>query len=379
MNIVIAPDSFKECLSASEVAKHISKGILKILPDATLTAIPISDGGEGLLESLVVPLQGTFHSVIVSDPLQRPINANYGILSDGTTAVIEMAKASGLELLQENEKNPLITSTYGTGELIKDALDKGCSKFIIGIGGSATNDAGTGMLQALGAKFLNLKGQQLTQGGGSLNQLSTIDLSEFDKRLESCEVIVACDVSNFLTGPNGASHVYGAQKGGSLEDLEFLDNNLKKLSTVISTMLHKDIDTIPGAGAAGGMGAGLLAFLNAKLVNGIALILETLQIEQYIKEADLVITGEGKIDKQTLHGKTIIGVAQLSKKHNVPVIVLTGKIGKGIEPIYKQGVTAIHSILNEPMDLPAALKNAAVLIESCTENVMRTMLSFRSK
>lgn len=378
MNIVIAPDSFKECLSSSEVSSHISKGILKVFPDATITSIPISDGGEGLLESLVIPLRGKFHSVLVNDPLQRPIRAKYGILKDGTTAVIEMAKASGLELLRENEKNPLVTTTYGTGELIKDALNKGCKKFIIGIGGSATNDAGTGMLKALGAQFLDKNGHQLNQGGGFLNELTKIDFSNFDNRIKNCEVVVACDVSNPLTGPNGASHIYGAQKGGTFDNLNTLDNNLKQFATIAASTIHKDIDNIAGAGAAGGTGAGLLAFLNAKLVNGIALILDTLKLEQYIKDADLVITGEGKIDKQTLNGKTIAGVAAMAQKHKVPVIVITGKIGKDIEPIYKKGVTAIYSIVNEPMDLPTALKNADKLIENCVENIMRTIRPFNT-
>jgi len=378
MNIVIAPDSFKECLTATEVANNVSKGILKVLPDATICSIPISDGGEGLLESLVLPFDGTLQLIEVKDPLQRTIKSTYGILKDGTTAVIEMAKASGLELLKEHEKNPLITSTYGTGQLIKDALDKGCTRFIIGLGGSATNDGGTGMLRALGLKFLNKKGEELREGGGVLNELFSIDISGLDKRIENCEVTVACDVSNPLTGNNGASLVYGAQKGGNNRDLKVLDENLKNYANIIEEMLHENIGTIPGAGAAGGTGAGLLAFLNAKLVNGIELILETLQLEKYIKEADLVITGEGKIDQQTLNGKTIAGIAKMSKKHKVPVIVITGKIGEGIDEIYDNGVSAIYSIVNQPMDLSEALKNADILIESCSENIMRTIKTFRN-
>lgn len=376
MNILIAPDSFKECLSATEVANNIEKGILKVYPKAKINAIPISDGGEGLLDSLVIPFGGKIVTVTVLNPLGRNIISEYGILKDGNTAVIEMAKASGLELLKNHEKAPLLTSTYGTGELIKDALNKGCKKLIIGIGGSATNDGGTGIATALGAKFLNAEKKELNQGGGCLNTLKSIDFSNFDERIKDCEVIVACDVSNPLTGPNGASFVYGEQKGGTLNDLKILDNNLKNYANVIKSTINIDVDTIPGSGAAGGTGAGLVAFLNAKLVNGIELILDALQLDTHIKTADLVITGEGKIDTQTLNGKTIAGIAKMAKNYDVPVIVITGKIGKNIDPIYNIGVSAIHSITNQPMDLSSALKNADSLLTSCTENIMRTIKSF---
>ncbi|MEQ9580613.1 MAG: glycerate kinase, partial [Arenibacter sp.] len=265
-----------------------------------------------------------------------------------------------------------------TGQLIKDALNKGCNKIIIGIGGSATNDGGVGMVSALGAKFLDDKGQEIPEGGGSLNRLKNIDLSNFDKRIENCEVIVACDVSNPLTGANGASMVYGGQKGGSTEDLEILDRNLTHYANKIKAALAIDVSQIPGAGAAGGTGAGLMAFLKGTLVNGIELILQTIKIEEFIKQADLVFTGEGKIDGQTLHGKTISGVAAMAKKHEVPVIVLTGKIGEGIEEIYNIGVSAVFSIVSQPMELKAAIEKAPVLIQDCTKNVMATIMSFNS-
>ena len=376
MNIVIAPDSFKECLSATEVAKNIAKGILNVHPKAKITTLPISDGGEGLLESLVTPFGGKIISVKVKDPLERNINSHYGILKDGKTAVIELAKASGLELLNDEEKDPLITTTFGTGQLIKDALNKGCRKFIIGIGGSATNDGGAGIAKALGAKFLNANNEEIKQGGRNLNTLNRIDLSNFDARIKDCEIIVACDVTNPLTGINGASFVYGAQKGGGLEDLKKLDESLKKYAEVIKATFNKNIDSIPGAGAAGGTGAGLLTFLNAKLTNGIELILETIQLESYIKTADLVITGEGQIDNQTLNGKTIFGISKMAKKHHVPVIIITGKIGEDIEDIYNLGVTSIYSIVNQPMALSYAIKNADTLITSCSENIMRTVQYF---
>ena len=377
MNIVIAPDSFKECLTATEVSENIAKGILNINPNAKIKIFPISDGGEGLLESLVIPFGGKIISVNVKDPLERDINSQYGILKNSKTAVIELAKASGLELLDNNEKNPLITTTYGTGQLIKDALDRGCRKFLIGLGGSATNDGGSGIAKALGAKFLNNSNKELKLGGGYLNELNHIDLSNFDERIKDCDVKVACDVTNPLTGINGASFIYGAQKGGSSEDLKILDNNLKKYAKAVKSTLNKNIDTIAGAGAAGGSGAGLMAFLNAKLVNGIELILETLQIEEHVKKADLVITGEGKIDKQTLSGKTVSGISKMAKKHQVPVFVITGKIGEDIKEIYNTGVTAIFSIVNQPMELSIAIKNANSLIISCTENIMRTIQNFK--
>ncbi len=379
MNIVIAPDSFKECLTATEVSENIAKGILNIDPKAKIKIFPISDGGEGLLESLVIPFGGKIISVKVKDPLERNINSQYGILKDGKTAVIELAKASGLELLEDNEKNPFSTTTFGTGQLISNALNRGCRKLIIGLGGSATNDGGTGIAKALGAKFINAFNEELKLGGGYLSTLNHIDLSNFDERIKDCEVIVACDVTNPLTGLNGASFVYGAQKGGSSEDLKILDSNLKKYAEVVKSTFNKGIDTIAGAGAAGGTGAGLMTFLDAKLVNGIELILETLQIEEHIQKADLVITGEGKIDKQTLNGKTISGISKMAKKYQVPVIVITGKIGEDIDDIYNMGVNAIYSIVNQPMELSTALKNADTLITSCTENIMRTIQSFKKK
>ncbi|SDM60948.1 glycerate kinase [Kriegella aquimaris] len=377
MNIVIAPDSFKECLSAKEVATAIAMGVFEAISDVEVFKIPISDGGEGLLETLMQGSGGKFVEVVVKDPLMRSIKASYGILEDKKTAVIEMALASGLELLKENEKNPMLTSTYGTGQLIKDALDNGCTKIIIGIGGSATNDGGAGMARALGAKFLNKKGEELNEGGGSLNELNNIDLSNFDDRLSRCEVVVACDVSNPLTGQNGASMVYGGQKGGSHEDLLKLDKNLAHLAAIIKSELQIDIAETPGAGAAGGIGAALMAFMKGRLVNGIELVLETLKMEEYIKSADLVITGEGKIDGQTLHGKTIAGIAKMAKKYRVPVVVITGKIGEDIEPIYDMGVCGVYSIVNEPMDLHQAITEAPKLIQNSVKNIIGTIKCFR--
>jgi glycerate 2-kinase len=372
MKIIVAPDSFKESLSAKAVASAISKGILKVLPKAEIVQIPVSDGGEGLLDALVEVLGGERFSVFVKDPLLRTIKAEYGIIDKGKTAIIEMARASGLELLKESERSPLITSTYGTGQLIADALDRGCTKIILGIGGSATNDGGMGMVKALGGKFKNRNNRDIGSGGVALADLYKIDLSELDQRILNCEIITACDVTNPLTGKNGASFIYGAQKGGTAEQLRTLDNNLIHYSSVIRNDLGIEVETVKGAGAAGGMGAALRAFFDAELVNGIDLILKTLQLEKHIKNSDLVITGEGKIDKQTLNGKVIAGLAQIAKKHKVPLIAIAGKLGEGIEPLYEQGIHAIFSIVDQPMELNEALKNADKLIQNLVENIIRT-------
>jgi glycerate kinase len=373
MNILVAPDSFKDSLSASEASRIISEAISALIPSASIRQIPISDGGEGLLEALLTPLQGTLVSVSVKDPLNRTIEASYGLLDQGKTAIIEMATASGLELLSIEERNPLITSTYGTGELIKDALDKGCTKIIIGLGGSATNDGGMGMIKALGGLFLDQKQQDIEEGGGALNTLYSIDLSGLDKRLQHIEIICACDVSNPLTGPSGASYVYAKQKGASEAMLAVLDSNLSNYATIIKATLNKDLEHIPGTGAAGGTAMSLLAFLDATLGPGITLITKLLQLEKHMKEAQLVVTGEGRIDAQTLHGKTIMGIASLAKKHSVPVLVFTGSIGQGISEIYDQGVTAIFSIINKPMSLESAIKNATQLLQASVTNVFTSL------
>jgi glycerate kinase len=373
MNILVAPDSFKDSLSASEASRIISEAISALIPSASIRQIPISDGGEGLLEALLTPLQGTLVSVSVKDPLHRTIEASYGLVDQGKTAIIEMATASGLELLSIEERNPLITSTYGTGELIKNALDKGCTKIIIGLGGSATNDGGIGMIKALGGLFLDQYNQEIPDGGGALSTLHSIDLSGLDKRLQQVAIVCACDVDNPLTGPSGASYVYAKQKGASDNMLAVLDSNLSNYATVIKATLNKDLEHISGTGAAGGTAMGLLAFLDATLTPGIALITELLHLEKHIKEAQLVVTGEGKIDIQTLHGKTIMGIASLAKKHSIPVLVFTGSIGHGISEIYDQGVTAIFSIVSEPMSLETAIKNAAEYLKTSVTNVFSSL------
>lgn len=374
MKIIVVPDSFKDSLSAKNVAENIEKGIQKVMPQAMVSKIPISDGGEGLLDSLVTFSKGSLIDVEVKDPLLRTIPSQFAILGDQKTAVIEMAKASGLELLNMHERNPMRTSTFGTGELIRAALDKGCTKIIVGLGGSATNDGGTGMITALGGKFLDKKGNEIQPGGAGLSELTRIDMSEIDPRMTTCEFVAACDVTNPLTGKEGASKVFGAQKGGNRKQLEQLDKNLKNYAQIVYSDLKIDIDSPEGAGSAGGMGSAMLGFFNAKLARGIDLIIEHLRLEDQVKNADLVITGEGKIDKQTLHGKTIFGIASLAKKYKVPLVVITGTLGNDIEAIYDLGVTAVFSIIDRPMTLKNAKNQAPQLIESCVENIMRTLI-----
>jgi glycerate kinase len=377
MKILIAPDKFKGSLSAFEVADNIEKGILKVFPKAIVVKVPMADGGEGTVESLVDATGGKIIKTNVKDPLFRDIESFYGILGDGKTAVIEMAAASGLYLLKDYERNPMITTTYGTGQLIKDALDRGCRRFIIAIGGSATNDGGAGMATALGVKFYDKDGIEIGLGGGELSKIYSIDTSNIDDRLKECEFIVACDVANPLIGENGASRVYGPQKGATKEMVEVLDKNLEHYGKLLEKYFNKKIIDVPGSGAAGGLGAGLMAFLNAQLKNGIEIIIETLKLEEKIKEADIVISGEGKIDFQTAFGKTISGIAKLCKKHNKPLIVIAGTV-EDIENLYEIGVSSIFSIVEKPMSLEDAIKNAPTLLEKSAERIFRLIKAIKA-
>lgn len=362
-HILIAPDSFKESLDAFSVARLLKAGIKKCLPGAVIESTPVSDGGEGFLKVLTTGTGGTFHTISVHDALLRPVKAEIGISGDGETAFIEMAAASGLELILPKDRNPLITSTFGTGEMIKHAIETGCKKIFIGIGGSATNDGGAGMAQALGAKFLDKNELELLPGGGQLSQLCEIDLSGFEKNLP--EIVVACDVSNPLTGPNGASAIYGPQKGATSEMVPQLDAALKNYAEVIRKQLNTDIENIPGAGAAGGLGGGLIAFTGAKLVSGFQLVAKILDLESRIARADFVITAEGKLDAQTSNGKAPFGVVQLAKKHNKPVIGVAGTLGNGYEKLYDCGFDLLISIINRPLSLAEAMQDATELAEKC--------------
>jgi glycerate 2-kinase len=374
VKIVIAPDSFKGSLSAYEVAANIEIGIKKVINDVEIIKVPMADGGEGTVKSLVDGSGGRIINLKVKGPLLRQVDSFYGITGDGKTAVIEMAAASGLPLISGEERNPLKTTTYGTGELIKHALDMGCRNIMIGIGGSATNDGGAGMLQALGVKLLDKNEREIGSGGECLLDLRKIDLSHMDRRIEECSITAACDVSNPLCGPTGASAVFGPQKGADEAMVKILDECLLNFAMVIKRDLGTNIKDIPGAGAAGGLGGGLLAFLKAKLSRGIDIVIEATNLEKKIEGADLVITGEGMIDYQTAYGKTPYGVAMIAKKYGIPVIAIVGGIGENAEILYEKGFDSIFSIVDKPMVLEEAMDRGQILIEKTAERIMRLIM-----
>ena len=338
--VVIAVDSFKGTMSSIEVCSCIETGFKAILPEIETVKVPIADGGEGTVDTFLTALGGEKIKVTVKDPLFREVESFYGILYDRKTAVIEMAAASGLPLVEE-EKNPCLTSTYGTGELIIDALNRGCNKLIIGIGGSATNDGGIGMAAALGVKFLDQDGNSIALNGEGLSQLRRIDQSEKDPRLDQCQVLVACDVDNPLYGEHGAAYVFAPQKGAD-PPWSRIDQTSKTTRAILKD-LGLSVQEIAGAGAAGGLGAGLVAFTSAQLKPGIEMILDAVKFSALIADADLVITGEGKIDGQSLRGKVPIGIADRARDSGVPVIAIVGDVGDGIEAIYQRGISAVFS------------------------------------
>jgi glycerate kinase len=371
MKILVAPDSFKGSLSAKAAAENIKIGINRVYQDADIVCIPMADGGEGTVQSLVDATGGKLISARVRGPLLQEVEAFYGILGDGKTAVIEMAAASGLPLVPMELRNPMLTSTFGTGELIKHALDSGCKDIIIGIGGSATNDGGFGMAKALGVKFLDEEGNDIGHGGGSLGKLHSIDISCMDSRINDCSITAACDVDNPLCGSKGATYVFGPQKGAAGENLETLDKNLEHYASIIKSTLNIEIKDCPGAGAAGGLGGGLMAFFDVKLQKGIEIVINILKLEQYMKDVDLVITGEGMMDYQTQYGKAPFGVAQIAKKYNIPVVALVGQIGKNANVLYDMGIDSIFSILDGVSTLENAVDNSETLIQDAAERVMR--------
>lgn len=376
MKIIIAPDSFKGSLTALQVAKSIEKGIKKVDASIETILVPMADGGEGTVQSLVDASDGQVIEAIANDPLMRPFQSFYGIMGDKKTAVIEMAAASGLPLLKSNERNPLKTSTFGTGELIVDALSKGCSSIIIGLGGSATNDGGTGMAQALGVRFLNKKGEELQMCGAELNNVAIIDISGLDKRLKNVKFVAACDVDNPLCGADGASNVYGRQKGASDSDVLFLDKGLMHLSNLMKAQFDIDFCDYQGAGAAGGLGFGVMCFLGAKLERGIEIVTRATNLAAQLQGADLVITGEGRIDAQTAFGKTPFGVAQVAKQANIPVVAIAGGLGVGYQELYAKGFDGIFSLTNGPMTLDEAMERSEELLENIAESIIRFRLSF---
>lgn len=378
MKIIIAPDSFKGSLSSMEAANSIERGIKKVNEDIEVVKVPMADGGEGTVEALIHCTEGSLEYIKVKDPLYREVNSYYGILGDGATAIIEMAAASGLPLLKEEERNPLLTTTYGTGQLILHALDKGCRNFIIGIGGSATNDGGAGMLTALGAKLLDKSGSEIRLGGAALSDLHKINLESFDKRIYESNFIIACDVDNPLCGERGASAVFAPQKGADKAMVQTLDNNLYHYAQVVKETINKDVVDIPGAGAAGGLGAAFFGFFNGKMERGIDVIIKLSNLEEKIIKADLVITGEGAMDFQTGFGKTPFGIAKLCEKHSVPVIGICGSLGEGYESLYSCGFSSIFSIIDKPMTLCEAIENTETLLEGTAERIMRLINTFNS-
>lgn len=370
---VLAPDSFKESMTAKEVCIAMEKGLRKIYPDANYVHVPMSDGGEGTVQSLVDASGGTIHTKEVMGPLGQPVVAKFGVLGDGYTGAIEMASASGIHLVTKETKNPLITTTYGTGQLILECLDRGMKKIIIGIGGSATNDGGAGMAEALGVKFLDADGNALSRGGGSLAQLASIDISGLDERLQEVQLIVACDVTNPLCGDNGASHVFGPQKGATPEMVAQLDHSLAHYADVVKHQLNKDIRDVPGAGAAGGLGAGLLIFTKATLQKGIEIVIEYTKLKDELQHADFVFTGEGGIDFQTKFGKTPFGVAQAAKLFDKKVIAIAGYIGEGVESLYEAGFDAIFGIVPGASGIEKLLAEGPQNVERTCENIARVL------
>ena len=363
MRIVVAPDSYKGSLSAIEVSNAIAKGILKAFPEAEVIKVPIADGGEGTVEALVTATGGKYIYTEVTGPLSETINARWAILGDGNTAVIEMAAASGLTLIAKEKRNPCITTTYGTGQLIKAALDMGLRKFIICIGGSATNDGGTGLAQALGVKFLDSAKHELPYGGAALIKLAEINALNLDKRLQEAKFVVACDVANPLCGTLGASVVFGPQKGATAKMVEELDAALENYQKIACHTTGKDVAGIPGAGAAGGLGAGLMFFTSAKFQPGIELVISASGLREKIKTADLVITGEGCTDFQTVFGKAPVGIAKLAKQFGVPVICLAGSLGQGYREVLACDIDALMNIQPQPMGLEQCIEEAEILTE----------------
>lgn len=372
MKIVIAPDSFKESLTAKEVCLAIETGFKRVFPEATYCLIPVADGGEGTVQSLVDATQGEILHLQVTGPLTESVDAFYGLLGDGShTAVIEMAAASGLHHVPEHLRDPKLTSSYGTGELIKAALDHGATKIIIGLGGSATNDGGIGMLSVLGVVFLDKDNQNIVANGAGLQHIKSINIDRLDARLVSCEILVACDVDNPLCGHHGASHVFGPQKGATPEDIQLLDDALKHYGDCIKQQFNIDVLNQAGAGAAGGMGAALMAFTNATLKPGIDLVLEAVQLNSYMDKTDLVITGEGRIDNQTIYGKTPMGVAKIAKQFDIPVIGIAGSLGKDHQAVYECGIDAVFAAIPGAMTLQQAFTDANYNVENVAENIAK--------
>ena len=369
MKIVIAPDSFKGSNSSMAVAARIENGIRKVFKDAEIVKIPTADGGEGTVEALV-STGGECFVERVTGPLGECVDAIYGILTNGI-GVIEMAAASGLPLVPKDKRNPLNTTTYGVGELIKAAMDRGCKTILLGLGGSATNDGGVGMAQALGISFKDLNGMELGFGGAAIENLATIDMIGIDLRIKDVDIVIASDVNSPLCGREGASAIFGPQKGADRAMVAKLDANLAHLANVTKTQLGVCMADISGAGAAGGLGYGLMAFCGAQMKPGVEVVLDCVDFDKYLQHCNLVITGEGKIDGQSVFGKVPVGVAQRAKKYNLPVLAIVGDIGEGAAAVYDCGVDSIMSSVNRAMPLEQAIANGGDLLDEAAERAMR--------
>ncbi len=371
MRVVIAPDKFKGSLSAADAAAAMARGVTRACPGASLDLVPMADGGEGTVDALVAATAGSVREVVVTGPRGEPVRARFGLSGDGRTAVIEMAAASGLVLVPPEQRNPLVATTRGTGELILAAISSGARRLIVGIGGSATNDGGAGLGQALGFRLLDEEGRDLQPGGGNLGKLSRIDSSGRTHDLDGIDVAVACDVTNPLCGPSGASAVYGPQKGADAKMVETLERSLAHFAMVVDRDLGAAIKDLPGSGAAGGLGGGLVAFAGGKLAPGIELVIKAVGLEARLAQADLCLTGEGSLDGQSAFGKTAVGVARLARSLHCPTLALAGSIGSGASAVLDQGIDAYFSICPGPIDLEEAVAQAAELLERATEQVVR--------
>jgi len=369
MKIVIAPDSFKESLSALEAASAIEAGFREIFPDAIYVKVPVADGGEGTVEAMIAATDGRLVQLQATGPLGRPVEAFYGLTGDESTAVIEMAAASGLELVAPAERDPLVATSRGTGELIRAALDAGARRFILGVGGSATNDGGAGMLQALGVGLLDAQGEQLAPGGAALARLASIDVSRLDPRVKDCVFEVACDVSNPLVGPTGASAIFGPQKGATPEMVRRLDANLRHYAGVIARDLGQDVAEVPGAGAGGGIAAAMLVFLKGRLRPGSEIVADAVGLDETVRDADLVVTGEGRIDSQTVNGKTPIGVARVAGRHGKPVIAIGGCLANDASAVHAHGIAATFSTVMKAETVAEVLAGAQFNLQSAARNI----------